>query len=202
MISLLEASAAPGSVAGLILLDPALPVVPARPDPLVAARLALFATPGVGPALIAARRRMTPEAYVASTLKMCCVDSSRIPADVVAEHVALARRRATFASVERDFFRAARSTVLTAMYGRGMGYRRGLRSITVPVLLVHGEKDRLVPVAAARAAARAQPGWTLVTLPDVGHVPQLEVPRETADVVLGWLDGSGREAVLEATPPR
>ena len=33
MISLLEASAAPAAVAGLVLVDPALPFVPARPDP-------------------------------------------------------------------------------------------------------------------------------------------------------------------------
>ena len=40
MISLLEAAAAPGGVAGLILVDPALPLVPARPDPFV---IAMFA---------------------------------------------------------------------------------------------------------------------------------------------------------------
>ena len=33
MISLLEAAAAPEAVAGLVLLDPALPFVPTRPDP-------------------------------------------------------------------------------------------------------------------------------------------------------------------------
>jgi hypothetical protein len=36
-------------------------------------------------------------------------------------------------------------------------------------------------------------------LPDVGHVPQLEAPRDCADAVLGWLDASGRPAVLSAT---
>src|ERR1022692_3108029 len=45
MISLLEASAAPDAVAGLILLDPALPFVPVRPDPVVTALFALQATP-------------------------------------------------------------------------------------------------------------------------------------------------------------
>ena len=48
MISLLEASAAPDAVVGLILVDPALPFVPARPDPLVAAMFAMFAVPGLG----------------------------------------------------------------------------------------------------------------------------------------------------------
>src|SRR6266536_3374129 len=42
MISLLEASAAPEAVAGLVLIDPALPFVAARPDPLVAAMFAMY----------------------------------------------------------------------------------------------------------------------------------------------------------------
>ena len=45
MISLIEASAAPDAVAGLILLDPALPIVLTRPDPFVAAMFAAYATP-------------------------------------------------------------------------------------------------------------------------------------------------------------
>ena len=59
MISLLEASAAPDAVAGLILLDPALPFVPARLDPRVAAGFLLYATPGVG-RLMMGRRRPVP----------------------------------------------------------------------------------------------------------------------------------------------
>jgi pimeloyl-ACP methyl ester carboxylesterase len=200
MISLLEATAAPECVAGLILLDPALPMVPARPDPAVTARLALLATPGVGLALMAARRRMSPEAVVASTLKMCCVDPARVPADVVAEHVALARRRAAFTATDRDMFRATRSTVFTAMFARSLGYRRGMGSIKAPVLLIHGERDRLVPLAGARSAARANPAWTFITMPDIGHIPQLEAPRRTADIVLDWLDRAGRTAVEAATP--
>src|SRR6266487_4006787 len=41
MISLLEVGAEPGAVAGLILIDPALPFVLARPDPAVASLFAL-----------------------------------------------------------------------------------------------------------------------------------------------------------------
>jgi pimeloyl-ACP methyl ester carboxylesterase len=57
MISLIEAGTSPGSVSALILVDPALPFVPVRPDPLVTALFALQATPGIGHAITASRLR-------------------------------------------------------------------------------------------------------------------------------------------------
>lgn len=194
MISLLEAIAEPDAVAGLILVDPVVPFVPARPDPLVTALFAAYATPGVSRLVMNRRARLTPEQLVAGTLALCCVDPSRIPAEVLAEHVEMARRRAGFADLAGDFLAAARSVVATAGYLRGMPYRRGIRTVRAPVLLVHGERDRLVPLAAAQAAARGNPAWSLVVLPDAGHVPHLELPRETARVILDWLDGDGRAA--------
>jgi pimeloyl-ACP methyl ester carboxylesterase len=199
MISLMEASAAPDAIAGLILLDPALPIVLTLPDPVVAAMFAAYATPGVGWMLLAARRRMAPEAAVAMTLSLCCVDASRVPAEVVAQHVAIARRRKQFADINRDFLNAARSVTATTGYIRGSSYRRGIRSIAAPVLLVHGDRDRLVPIAVARAAARANPSWSLRVLENIGHVPQLEAPQETARAVRDWLDADGRRAVEVAT---
>ena len=200
MISLLEAGTAPARVAGLVLLDAALPTVPARPDPTVTALFAIYATPLLGGLLIDRRRRLSPEAAVTATLSLCCVEVSRVPADVIAQHVALARRRAEFTDAGPDFLVAARSVVAMAGYLRGRSYRRMLGSIGAPVLLLHGDRDRLVPVAAARAVARRNPSWSLVVLPDIGHVPQLEAPRDTAAAVLGWLDTAGRSAARAATP--
>jgi pimeloyl-ACP methyl ester carboxylesterase len=200
MISLLEAAAAPAAVAGLILVDAALPIVPARPDPTVTALFTAYATPVLGGLLMQRRRRLAPEAAVAATLALCCVDAARIPAGVLAEHVEVARRRTGFTDLDRDFLAAARSVVSTSGYLRGGPYRRGLRSVAAPVLMLHGDRDRLVPLAAARSAARQNPSWSLVVLPDVGHVPQLEAPAETARVILDWLDTAGRPAARAATP--
>ena len=172
MIALLEAGTAPERVAGLVLVDAALPFVAARPDPMVTALIAAYATPFLGSLLMNQRRQLSPEALVAGTLALCCVDPRRVPADVVA----------------------------TAGYLRGRPYRRGIRAVRAPVLLVHGDRDRLVPLAAARAAARRHPSWSLVVLPDVGHVPQLEAPDETARAILDWLDSAGRPALPAATP--
>jgi pimeloyl-ACP methyl ester carboxylesterase len=204
MISLLAASAAPEAVSSLILLDPALPLQPVRPDPLVTAVFAVSATPVLGPLLARHRRLMPVESLVASTLALCCVDPARVAPDIVARHVEVARRRAAMAGDGRDFARAARSVVETAGLLRGQAYRRSLRGIDCPVLLIHGQRDRLVPVAAARAVARSHPAWTLVELPDIGHVPQLEAPAETAQAIKTWLARSGTAgpAAVRTRPAR
>jgi pimeloyl-ACP methyl ester carboxylesterase len=196
MISMIEAVAAPSSVAGLILLDPAVPVVPARPDPFVAAMFALYVTPGVGRLMMDRRRHQAPETVVANIMSLVCADPARVPADAVAQHVEVARQRAAFPGINRDYAAAIRSVVATA--GRSQSYRRGIRFISCPVLVVHGDRDRLVPLAAARAAVRANPSWSLVVLAGVGHVPQLEVPQDTAQVIAGWLGAAGRRAAEAA----
>jgi pimeloyl-ACP methyl ester carboxylesterase len=200
MISLLEASAEPDVVSGVILIDPALPFVPARPDLLVAAVFATGGLPGVGPALLRGIHRLPSHAVVASLLSLCCHDPSRVPADVIAEHVAVARRRAGFAEAGRDIGVATRSVIATAGFA-GHAYRQGIAALSCPVLLLHGERDRLVPASAARAAARTHPTWSVAVLPGVGHVPQLEAAHECADAILGWLDTDGRPAAEAATRP-
>ncbi|MFG1949454.1 alpha/beta fold hydrolase [Nonomuraea sp. NPDC048826] len=184
MISLLEAAASPETVAGLVLLDAAASFGPALPDPLVASVFALYTMPWLGTVAMARRRALPAETAVGLVFRLCCADPSRVPADIVAEHVRLARHRAELEHADRDFLQAARSVVRTAA---GMPYRAAIRSVRAPTLLVHGDRDRLVPVAASHALARHHPSWRLVVMEGVGHVPQLEAPRETAAAVLRWL---------------
>jgi pimeloyl-ACP methyl ester carboxylesterase len=201
MISLLEASAAPAAVTGMILLDPALPFVPARPDPLVAAMFLLYLIPGLGRAAMA-RNRRSPERLVAGTLEVCCVNPSRVARDVIERHVALAAQRVTFTGAERDLASALRSVIATLGYPGRRSYRRRISSITCPVLLIHGTGDRLVPIAVARAAARGHPAWSLAEIAGVGHVPQLEAPAAIACLITEWFRGAGRGAAEAATPGR
>jgi pimeloyl-ACP methyl ester carboxylesterase len=199
MISLGEAAAAPATVAGLILLDPALPFVPVRPDLLVTAMFVLYAIPGLGRHLMRRGRGLPPEQMVAGVLELCCGDASRVSRTVVEQHVEMARRRAAFTDGEQDFLTATRSVVAESSYVTGRRYRRAVRSVGCPVLLLHGTLDRLVPVAAARAAARAHPAWTVVELPGVGHVPHLEAPQDCAKLITEWLSGPGWPAAEAAT---
>ena len=201
MLALLEAGAVPEAVAGLILLAPAVPFLPALPDPFVAATVTAKGIPMLGRIILGRRRTLSPDQLVHTVLRFTCVDPSRIPAKVVAEHVELAHRRIRFTDLEREFLIAARSVVARAAAPQRTRYRSAIRSIKVPVLLVHGKRDLLVPVAASLAVARRHPSWRLVILPDIGHVPQLESPAKTAEAILDWLQTDGQAAADAASRP-
>ena len=177
MISLGEAAAEPGTVAGLILLDAALPFMPVRPDPSVVMIFLAHLIPGLGQRVAGRRQRLSPEELVAGVLATVCADPSQVSPAVVEQHVEVARRRYGFTEADHEFTLAARSVVSAAGYVTGRSYRRSLNSIRCPVLMLHGTLDRLIPVAAARMVARAHPGWSLIVLPGVGHVPSWKCPR-------------------------
>lgn len=47
---------------------------------------------------------------------------------------------------------------------------RQLRQLALPALVIHGERDPLVPLVAGRMTAEAIPGARLVVVPDAGHM--------------------------------
>jgi pimeloyl-ACP methyl ester carboxylesterase len=44
-----------------------------------------------------------------------------------------------------------------------------LANLTIPALVIHGEKDPLMPVENGRRIAAAIPGARLLTFPEMGH---------------------------------
>jgi pimeloyl-ACP methyl ester carboxylesterase len=66
-------------------------------------------------------------------------------------------------------------------------YWEMMASVRVPVLLIGGEADRLVPVDSMRQAAARNPRWETAILPGVGHTPQLEVPDNVIGTLQDWL---------------
>ncbi len=58
----------------------------------------------------------------------------------------------------------------------------------LPVLIVWGEGDPIIPVAHGRAAHAQMPGSQLEVFPGVGHIPQLEAPGRFAAVLQRFLD--------------
>ncbi|HET6394291.1 MAG TPA: alpha/beta hydrolase [Blastococcus sp.] len=187
MISILQTAASPRSVNGLVLLDAAVPGPRRALDPLVAVTFALYAIPMVGERFLALRRkRSTPLRQVRDMLQLCGVDPDALPAGTVDRSVDLIQRREDVPAMDRAFLSAARSLLRVLVDPRR--YRAAMASISVPVLMVQGDEDRLVPVAAARDIARRHPGWRYLELPGVGHVPQLQVPEKVAGEFLAWLD--------------
>ena len=187
MISILQTAASPRSVNGLVLLDAAVPGPRRALDPLVAVTFALYAIPMVGERFLALRRkRSTPLRQVRDMLQLCGVDPDALPAGTIDRSIDLIERREDVPAMDKAFLSAARSLLRLLVDPRR--YRAAMASITVPVLMVQGDEDRLVPVAAARDIARRHPRWRYLELPGVGHVPQLQVPEQVAGEFLAWLD--------------
>jgi len=51
-----------------------------------------------------------------------------------------------------------------------------LPDVTVPVLVIWGEADRMIPVEHGQAYVKAIPGARFLLIPEAGHLPQLETP--------------------------
>jgi pimeloyl-ACP methyl ester carboxylesterase len=186
MISILVAGESPDAVRGLVLLDPAVPGPRRALDPLVALMFVIYAIPLVGERFMAKRRTSTTaRARVIETLKLCGVDPGAVPPEVIDRSITLLDERADVEGMDKAFLVAARSLLKLLIDPRR--YRKAMASIRLPVLLVHGDRDRLVPVAAARDIARRHPAWRYLELAGVGHVPQLQVPEELASAMVDWL---------------
>jgi pimeloyl-ACP methyl ester carboxylesterase len=72
---------------------------------------------------------------------------------------------------------------------RPSGVARFIREARCPVLAIAGGRDPIFPVTAWRVLERVRPDWTFVTLPDIGHVPQLEAPEEVTHHLARWASG-------------
>jgi pimeloyl-ACP methyl ester carboxylesterase len=192
LISVLEISSNPDAIKGVVLIDPALPLPPQKPDWQVSSQFLLYALPGLGPLAVAKLlSRVRPEEAVQQLLQLCFADPSRADPEMTKAEVALITRRhpatpAQASARARVFLAAARS--LLRVLSRRQRFAKMMAGIDVPVLLIGGEDDRLVPVAAMRRAAARNPRWESVILPGVGHTPMLEVPDDTSAAIRDWLD--------------
>jgi pimeloyl-ACP methyl ester carboxylesterase len=192
LISILETSNNPSAIRGVVLLDPALPLPPQKPDWQVSGQFLLYALPGLGEFAVARlMARVSPEKAVQQLLQLCFADPSRADPEMIRADVALSTKRhpatsAQAAARARVFLAAARS-LLRVLARRG-NVQKMMAGIDVPVLLIGGEDDRLVPVAAMRQAAARNPRWESVILAGVGHTPMLEVPDAVTTAIKDWLD--------------
>ncbi|WP_409077290.1 alpha/beta fold hydrolase [Pseudomonas cichorii] len=62
-----------------------------------------------------------------------------------------------------------------------------LQAISVPTLIVVGENDEITPLAESEFTHRGIAGSHLVVLPECGHLPPLEYPQRTSELLQEWL---------------
>ena len=186
LISLLQTAAAPDTVQGLVLIDPALPPPRQTSDRRVASQFLLYSLPGFGELYFrTVLSRQPPQVAVKRVIELCFADPSRIDPAMLTASIALASQRRTTPHRDQAFLAASRS--LMRVVGQRRRYWEMMASVRVPVLLIGGEADRLVPVASMRRAAARNPHWETVILPGVGHTPQLEVPNTVIGTLRDWL---------------
>lgn len=194
LVSMIATAAHPERVAALVLIDPSLPWARGqRLDLEIGRNFAAYALPGMGERFLRQRRaRLGPKGMVAETLRYCTVDPRRVPASAIAAAVDFAEERAALPYGDASFLEAARSLLRFHATRRSLDLVR--RFPDTPTLLLHGAKDRLVPLSAARQVARLRPEWTLEVLDDIGHIPQLEAPDLVATTITAWLPATARVA--------
>jgi pimeloyl-ACP methyl ester carboxylesterase len=177
----------PELVDALVLVDPALPhPSPGVGDWLRLARLAPAVVPAIGGPFIGTRARLLgPARLVDTTLSWSVHDMARVDPALRDRLVALATERFGYPEAPGAYAAAVRSLALSLPRDIPRDLARAASSR--PVLIVHGEHDRLVPLAAVASAVARNPQVTLEVLDGVGHAPQLEDPERLTDVVARWL---------------
>ncbi len=63
-----------------------------------------------------------------------------------------------------------------------------LGGIEAPALVIHGDRDRVIHHSVGSALADQLPNARLEMLRDIGHVPQIEVPKQTAGLLTQFWD--------------
>jgi pimeloyl-ACP methyl ester carboxylesterase len=163
----------PGSVRALVLVDSAGWPEKARAggEPLI---FRMMRNP-IGRALM---RDLDVRSMARNGLEAAYLDKSLVTPALVDRYVELAR-----APGHREILLTIRDRP------RGGATTATFQAITVPTLVMHGQDDRLIPLADGRALAAAIPGARLITYPGVGHVPMEQIPDRSAADLKAFLDG-------------
>jgi pimeloyl-ACP methyl ester carboxylesterase len=173
----------PELVRSLSLVSPALPyLINTKLD----WRIPLMSVPGLGSLLQRGQAAQGPKNRGQALLELVCAHPERLHPLRRREAIEDMRARAKLPYANAALMHSLRGLLrVWADVGSGGLWSQagGLRDI--PILLVHGTQDRLVPVAVTRRLRRALPRAHVLELEEVGHVAMLEEP---ALVARAWVN--------------
>ena len=75
----------------------------------------------------------------------------------------------------------------TAQEMKRSDFRAELAQVTLPTLILWGERDVMLPIGLGRALNEALPYATFLAMPDCGHRPMLAQPAQFSKTVLAFL---------------
>jgi pimeloyl-ACP methyl ester carboxylesterase len=189
-ISVRVAGLRPDLVRTLTLVSPAMPFL----DPRRTAQLRVLpvlALPSAEKLFAWGMGRMSPERMAEQVLAACFGDPAKSVPQRRAEAIEEIKLRYTVEHYPRAYLQTLRglvaSFVRAYLPGPNSLWRLAAR-VTAPTLIIGGTTDRLIDVRVPAQVARTIPDSRLLTLPGVGHVPQMEEPRMVARAIAGLLD--------------
>ncbi|MCP3977139.1 MAG: alpha/beta hydrolase [bacterium] len=192
LVSILTAVSRPELIAGLILVNPAMPIVSVRSISRERQRLALPLLPLLGNS--AARyyyHERSAEEEVDDTFRLVLSRGAQVHPLHRAAAIEMARARREMEWSIPAFTDSARSIAVELASARR--FRKTLHQISQPTLLIHGTEDRVVHPSSAEWAANERPDWQFEMIQDMGHTPQVEDPDLFVSLVDTWI----HKAVLQ-----
>lgn len=166
---------APERVRALGLLAPAVAFVRRGFHPLVR-----LARPELGVLPHGIRRGIVEKQLLSFFAEPDAIDPAL--ADAIVEEF---KERQRSPAARAALYSAARRIYLEAPFGKDGFYPR-LAQLEVPALFVWGSHDRLVPAAFARHIREWLPDAQQIVLDGCGHVPQVEHPELTEELLQGF----------------
>lgn len=182
LVSLAAAARYPEMVKGVVMMslpDPSLEkeAIPTALQPLVMGIKNLIASPLVLKPLFKILRR---PGVVRNWAKLAYANADAISDELVDILTAPPQDRGS----SRAFSALFRATI---GFGLDEGAKVMLPNVSVPILLIWGEKDRFVPLAIAPQFTSFNPHLELLTLENVGHCPHDESPELVNTAILEWM---------------
>lgn len=167
------ALAHPEKVAGLVLIDAAgAPGQTSRKMP-IGFRLARL------PLARDLAGVITPRSLFAASLKTSVYDPAFVTEPMVDRYWELNRYPGNRTATMQRFAQASGNRPATPAQ---------MVRLKMPVLILWGAEDNLIPVSAARWFHKALPGSTLIIYPRIGHLPMEETPDRSAADLRRWVD--------------
>ena len=163
----------PERVQGLVLVDPA--VGKGNRGPFSQWAVSLMASPQIrhiAPLLV----RTFAGEMGNDTIRMAWHDPSRIDPEVYEGY----RRPLKADNWDKSLYEFT-------IAGNPVNYSGRLADLTMPVLVVTGDDDRIVPTDQSIQLSREIPGADLAVLKDCGHVPQEECPDQFMSSIQAFL---------------
>lgn len=164
----------PERLAALVLVDASGAPVTEQPKGNLAFKLA--ATPGINLIL----QQVTPRAMIAKSIRQSVANQTIVTDAMIDRYWELLR------------YPGNRQATLTRFALPRVPYtQQQFAQLKMPVLVMWGEADSLIPLSSGKLMASLIPGSTLITYPGIGHIPMEEAAQRSAGDLTTWLAAHG-----------